>query len=50
MRLIAAKLFYHFDAELCPETGDWMDQATYFLWEKKPLRVKLKPARISNKQ
>jgi hypothetical protein len=42
MRLIAAKFFYHFDTEICPEVGSWLDQATYFLWEKRPLNVKLK--------
>jgi hypothetical protein len=36
---------YHFEVDLCPAVGDWSDQATYFLWEKRPLHVKLKPAR-----
>jgi hypothetical protein len=42
MRLIIAKVLYHFDIELCPESDDWDDQNTYILWEKKPLICKLK--------
>lgn len=42
MRLIMAKVFYAFDFELAPESTDWADQATYILWEKKPLMCKLK--------
>jgi cytochrome P450 len=42
MRLIIAKVLYHFDIELCPESNDWDDQNTYILWEKKPLICKLK--------
>jgi hypothetical protein len=45
MRLIAAIFFYYFDARICPEAEGWMDQATYFLWEKRPLNIKVKPAR-----
>jgi hypothetical protein len=45
MRLLAAKFFYHFEVDLCPAVGDWSDQATYFLWEKRPLHVMLKPTR-----
>ena len=44
MRLILASVFLHFDLELCDETGDWLDQENYILWDKKPLIVKLKPA------
>ncbi|KAL1799918.1 hypothetical protein ACET3X_000260 [Alternaria dauci] len=42
MRLIIAKTLYNFDIELCPESNNWEDQATYILWEKKPLMCKLK--------
>lgn len=42
MRLIAAKVFYNFDIELCPESENWTDQKTYVLWEKHPLMCKLK--------
>ncbi|KAH7138814.1 cytochrome P450 [Dendryphion nanum] len=44
MRLIAAKMLYNFDLELCPESNGWSDQNTYMLWEKHPLMVKLSPA------
>jgi hypothetical protein len=42
MRLILASVLLHFDLELCSESDDWMDQQTHFLWDKKPLMVKLK--------
>jgi cytochrome P450 len=42
MRLIIAKVLYHFDLDLCPESYGWDDQNTYLLWEKKPLMCKLK--------
>lgn len=47
MRLILASLIWNFDVELdadhCREIGDWADQRTYLLWEKKPLMCRLKP-------
>ncbi|CAN9137705.1 unnamed protein product [Alternaria alternata] len=43
MRLIIAKTLYNFDIELCPESNNWEEQATYILWEKKPLVCKLRP-------
>ncbi|KAI4945617.1 hypothetical protein J4E91_007960 [Alternaria rosae] len=42
MRLLAAKVFYNFDLELCPESRDWIEQKTFILWEKHPLICKLK--------
>ncbi|KNG49528.1 cytochrome p450 protein [Stemphylium lycopersici] len=42
MRLIAAKVYYNFDLELCPESNNWAEQPTYILWEKKPLMCKLR--------
>lgn len=42
MRLMAAKVYYNFDLELCPESNNWADQQTYILWEKKPLMCKLR--------
>jgi cytochrome P450 len=42
MRLIIAKVLYHFDLVLCPESDEWNLQNTYILWEKKPLICKLK--------
>jgi hypothetical protein len=38
-------MLLHFDLELSPEDGHWMDdQQCFILWEKKPLLVKLKVA------
>ncbi|EMD89153.1 hypothetical protein COCC4DRAFT_169245 [Bipolaris maydis ATCC 48331] len=45
IRLIAAKTYYHFDIELCDETGNWLDQPTFLLWEKSPLLCKLRSVR-----
>ena len=42
LRLIIAKVLYAFDLELLPESRDWMDQGTFFLWQKTPLMCKLK--------
>ncbi|KAF7186799.1 Versicolorin B desaturase [Pseudocercospora fuligena] len=43
MRLILAKVLYHFDVELDPsQTGDWFDQKSYGVWFKGPLQVRLK--------
>ena len=42
MRLTIAKLLWNFDME-CQTDGDWMDQSSYMLWEKKPLMMKLIP-------
>jgi hypothetical protein len=42
MRLIAAKVLYAFDFELCEESEDWKEQDTFILWQKKPLMCKLK--------
>ncbi|KAH7088367.1 cytochrome P450 [Paraphoma chrysanthemicola] len=42
MRLIMAKVLYEFDFELSEESKTWRDQATYILWEKKPLMCKLR--------
>jgi hypothetical protein len=39
MRLILAKVFWHFDMELCPESADWADQESYNLWSRPPLKV-----------
>jgi len=42
MRLILAKVLWHFDLELADEGDDWADQKAPVLWEKKPLMVRLK--------
>ncbi|KAH7402582.1 cytochrome P450 46A1 [Pyrenochaeta sp. MPI-SDFR-AT-0127] len=44
MRLILAKVMYHFDFELSPESESWIAQEVYIIWEKRPLMVKLKLA------
>jgi hypothetical protein len=45
MRLVLASVFLHFDLELSPEKGNWMDdQQSFILWAKTPLMVKLKLA------
>lgn len=42
MKLILAKLFWHFDIELSEKSqDDWTDQRSYLANEKKPLYVKL---------
>ncbi|KAL1620285.1 hypothetical protein SLS56_009719 [Neofusicoccum ribis] len=43
MRIIMAKVLWHFDLELCPQSDNWADQKTYSLWEKPGLWVKAKP-------
>ena len=43
MRLVIAKLLWHFDLELNAErTGDWFEQKAWGMWERPPLYVKLK--------
>ena len=44
MRLILAKVVYHFDLELCPESEGWADQEVYLIWEKTPLMVNVRVA------
>jgi cytochrome P450 len=42
MRLIMANLLWHFDVEVAEEMGgDWLDQTTHLVWDKKPLLVKV---------
>ena len=44
MRLILAKLIWHFDFGLADEQAgedDWLDQRVLTFWEKRPLRVKI---------
>ncbi|RAH71874.1 cytochrome P450 [Aspergillus aculeatinus CBS 121060] len=43
MRIILAKVLYHFDLSLAPESMNWDKQKVFSLWEKKPLMVKLHP-------
>ncbi|KAL4895595.1 cytochrome P450 [Aspergillus ambiguus] len=39
LRLILAKVLYHFDLSLAPESVGWDKQKTFFLWEKRKLMV-----------
>ncbi|MCJ1402115.1 hypothetical protein MMC11_005334 [Xylographa trunciseda] len=42
MRLVLAKLVWNFDLVPVEEGGEWGDQRTFILWEKRPLRVELR--------
>ncbi len=42
MRLIVAELLWNFEFELCEESRGWEKQKIFFLWDKKPLMVKLR--------
>ncbi|KKY13365.1 putative cytochrome p450 [Diplodia seriata] len=37
MRIIMAKVLWHFELELCGESADWADQDIYTLWQKPEL-------------
>jgi len=41
MRLLMAKMLWHYDIEFCDKTTDFLDTNVYLSWEKKPLIVKL---------
>ncbi|KAF1924082.1 cytochrome P450 [Didymella exigua CBS 183.55] len=45
MRLIATRVLFNFDLELCPESDGWLDQRTFLLWEKPEMYIKLKPVK-----
>ncbi|KAL4884930.1 cytochrome P450 [Aspergillus karnatakaensis] len=42
MRLRLARVLWHFDLELCPESHGWEQQRAIFLWEKKALLCRIK--------
>ncbi|RHZ60721.1 cytochrome P450 [Aspergillus thermomutatus] len=42
LRIILAKVLYHFDLSLVPESVGWDKQKTFLLWEKRKLMVHLK--------
>jgi cytochrome P450 len=44
MKLILARLVWHFDLENCTE-GDWRHQKIYLIWAKSPLMIRLMPAK-----
>lgn len=44
LRLIMARLLFHFELKLDPSCVNWVDDLVeYFGWEKQPLRVALTP-------
>jgi hypothetical protein len=46
MRLILAKILFHFDLELVQPGQDWMSgQRVFALWEKPALEVRLTPVK-----
>ena len=44
MKIIIARLVWTFDMENATE-GNWLDQRVYMVWEKRPLWIKLHPAK-----
>ena len=48
VKLVLTKMFHNFEMSLSARNeGDWCDQRTYLINEKKPLRVSLQTAKIS---
>ncbi|KAF2014226.1 cytochrome P450 [Aaosphaeria arxii CBS 175.79] len=45
MRIILAKILFHFDLTLEPESDSWRNQEVYTLWQKPALKVKCTPVR-----
>lgn len=45
MRIIFAKMLWHFDLELSPRSQNWTEQKNWLLWDKHPLYISLKPVR-----
>ncbi|KAL9628049.1 MAG: hypothetical protein Q9164_007408 [Protoblastenia rupestris] len=43
MRLVLAKMVWHFDMQLVDPESDWTRQCIYGLWDKNPLLVRLTP-------
>ena len=41
IQLILAKLLWNYDITREGPDGDWEDQKTFMIWEKRPLEVKL---------
>ena len=49
IRLILAKVLWHFDLKLCGESENWIDQKVYLMWEKGPLKCQITPVKHSMK-
>jgi hypothetical protein len=45
MRIILAKVLWHFDLELCAESERWANHKIFLLWEKPALYCRLKPVK-----
>lgn len=43
MRLVLARLLFHFDLEWTPQCEDWEKQQAFNLWVRKPLMIRLTP-------
>ena len=41
MRSVMARMLWHFEMELDPESENWRDHKVYFMWEKPALKIKL---------
>jgi len=41
LRLILAKVLYHFDLHLLPDSNNWADQKVWVIWDKQPMHVTL---------
>lgn len=52
MRLVLARVFWRYDVSHARklEEAEWTDQASYLLWERKPLLVRLAPVGLSGKE
>lgn len=50
MRVILARMLWNFDLALSADSLEWHRQATYTLWEKKPLMVQLYDVRSGPKK
>ncbi|KAJ6192804.1 putative P450 monooxygenase [Bipolaris maydis] len=46
LKLVIARLVWHFDFEVCFE-ANWSDQKVYMVWEKPPFMVKMAPVQAS---
>ena len=42
MRVVLAKLLWHFDITMQPESSHWDEVRSYIVWEKAPLWTRLK--------
>lgn len=43
MRAIYSQVLWNFDLELCQGMETWINQKTWFLWDKPPLMVRFTP-------